>query len=271
METHHNKRRRGFALIGVLWLVTLLSAVALALMSLSKTDAEVARLWSDAAKAEALADAGLYLTIRELCDPAQAQLITVDGGQRTVLFDAKAIEVSVQAEAGRVDLNFAPKELLSSLFETTGMTRSQALQLSELVEKKRHAHAGPHFFYRLEELKKLEGMTAEAFMAVRPALTVYSQSPLVDASVAPKQVLMALPGMNKAKADAVLASRRLWGEAHDLRDASGLEGSAYSISAKARVGGSVSKRQAVIRVTGDPTRPYHVLDYKSIIESDENR
>ena len=65
-----NKRRnrRGVALIGVLWIVLFLGLLAASVRSLAHLESELARSTVERAQAEALADAGVFWTVHQLCD-----------------------------------------------------------------------------------------------------------------------------------------------------------------------------------------------------------
>ena len=111
------------------------------------------------------------------------------------------------------------------------------------------------------------GMTAEVFHKVGPALTIYSGRPRVDQQMAPKIVLMALPDMTPQKVEDILAARTTAKINMDgqtvpsgmLDPSIPLNGRAFSITAAIDYLGGQLKRKAVIRLTGDPLRPYLVL------------
>ncbi len=107
--------RRGLALVVVLWVLVLLSLIAASFTRATRTEVNVTRNLVDNAKAEALAEAGVYLAILALLDPDPAQRPRPDGTPWKVAFGGAEITVSVQDEGGKIDLNHAPDELLRGL------------------------------------------------------------------------------------------------------------------------------------------------------------
>ncbi len=114
--------QRGLALVVVLWVLVLLSLIAASFSRTTRTEINVARNLVDNAKAEALAEAGVYLAILALLDPDPAQRPRADGTPFEVAFGGAEITVSVQDEGGKIDLNQAPDELLRGLLLAAAWT-----------------------------------------------------------------------------------------------------------------------------------------------------
>ena len=108
------------------------------------------------------------------------------------------------------------------------------------------------------------GMTPDLFRRIEPALTVYSGRPSIDPQLAPREALLALPGMDGTKADAVIAARANRQTAiPPSEEMIPLHGRAFAIRAEIeRPGGSFVQR-AVIRLTGNRSQPYWILNWKS--------
>jgi general secretion pathway protein K len=100
-------------------------------------------------------------------------------------------------------------------------------------------------------------MTPELFAAIAPALTVYSQTPWVDPSLAPPEVLRALPGMDEAASADLLQAR----SSANARPAVML-GHAFTITAEVDGSGELRvRRSAVIRLTGRPNAPFWIYGW----------
>jgi general secretion pathway protein K len=100
-------------------------------------------------------------------------------------------------------------------------------------------------------------MTPELFEAIASALTVYSQTPWIDPSFAPPEVLRALPGMDEAAIATLLQARTSAG----LRPGVML-GHAFTVAAEADgPGGPRARRSAVVRLTGRPNAPFWVYQW----------
>jgi general secretion pathway protein K len=97
-------------------------------------------------------------------------------------------------------------------------------------------------------------MTPELFAAIAPALTVYSQTPWVDPSFAPPEVLRALPGMDEGAVAGLLQARA----SASARPVVML-GHAFMIIAEADGPDAFHvRRSAVIRLTGRPNAPFWI-------------
>jgi hypothetical protein len=98
-------------------------------------------------------------------------------------------------------------------------------------------------------------MTPETMRAIYPLVTVHSPSQEVNLMAAPAGVVRALPGMDAARAQVLLSIR-----------ASGpplTHPAVVRVTAEARTaGGGIFIREAVLRRTAVPTRPFDVLSWR---------
>jgi general secretion pathway protein K len=213
-----------------------------------------------------------------------------DGTVYAWTYGGGAIRVAVQSEAGKIDLNTADDSLLRDLFlsaswtgpdgEPEGIDEAGAGALTDAVrdfadpddltrlngaEDRDYAAAGLPWdakdapFEAVAELQQVLGMTALLYAAVAPALTIYTGATGVDARLAPRDVLLALPGGEAAGVvDDYLASRAeaATGAAPAFPGAEGSRRSrarVYTIHAEARLAsGAVFVREAVVRLAGGP-------------------
>jgi len=118
------RRSRGIALIAVLWVVLLLAVIAGSLTMLTRTEIGLSRNLVLSAKAEALAEGGVYLAIGELLTPASSPQ---DGNRKwQVETDAGHLDISYVDVTGRIDLNIAPPELIAGLSGSRPISRTWA-------------------------------------------------------------------------------------------------------------------------------------------------
>jgi general secretion pathway protein K len=97
-------------------------------------------------------------------------------------------------------------------------------------------------------------MTPQLFDALAPALTVYSQTPWVDPSFAPPEVLRALPGMDEGALAGLLQARVAAGSTAGVR-----LGHAFTITAEAAGPDALHvRRSTVVRLTGRQSAPIWV-------------
>ncbi len=245
------------ALVSVLWLAAFMAVLAAGLMLAARNSAYTADAMEKKIAGENLADAAVYLAIRDLCMGPESR-IDISGRPREVDISGKTLTISVQADAGLIDINFAHPTLLAALFEKNGMGPGEAARIADVIETTRKA--APFYFRRREDIRQIEDITPALYEKIAPALTVYSQQATVDIATAPPQVLMALPNMDKATVDAILLARETPSGPEGYGQ-KGYEGQAFSIAAQGAEGRVHFSRRAVVRVTGDPRQPYWVLDW----------
>lgn len=221
-------RSRGVALIAVLWVVLLLSIIAGSLLLLTRSDLRLSRNLILSARAQSLAEGGIDLAVLGLLDQNAATRWVADGRPYRVETGSGILEVSVQDETGRIDLNVAPPDLLSGLFASVGVDGDQATVLADRIADWRDEDDDPRpsgaeqadydaagldvrvgntHFLTPDEIQRIPGITIDLYARIARALTVYSKRPGVNPASAPRPVLMALPGVDDALADAILAAR----------------------------------------------------------------
>jgi general secretion pathway protein K len=194
--------RRGFALIMVLWVLTVLALIAASFAQSTRTDINLARNLVDSAKAEALAEAGVYQAITGLSGRRGDEIWRVDGTVYAWLFGGGEVRVTIEDEGGKIDLNAARDELLRNLFRSLEADDEPILELTEadaLVDaildfrdedSLRHFNGAEDADYRsaglpydskddafelVEELQQVLGITRDIYDKFAPALTVYSR------------------------------------------------------------------------------------------------
>ncbi len=283
--------QRGLALVMVLWGLALLSLMAVSSLSLERSARGSAVDSQARAEADALAEAGIDRAILSLLEPDSRQRWRIDGVPQELTFAGHRLRVSIQDEGGKIDLNAADRELLVNLFILQGVNPQAADELTDKVLDWRDpsdAHRlngakaedyrmagypyGPRNgpFQSVDELKLVMDMTPELFKRVAPAITVYSQRSTINPATAPREALLALPGFDTEKADAILAARSGGGNldaaaepdtsATPPRQPLSLFGLAFSIHVELLDAGlSGYAKEVVARITGDARQPYWIL------------
>lgn len=211
---------RGIALLVVVWALALLSVMAAAFTSNSRTETQLGYNLVATAQARALAEAGVARAVYSLLEPDLARRWRADGIVYALDLDGGKVAVTVQDEAGKIDLNRAPEALLYALLLAVTGDASQSEALRRSIDDWRApvgqgllaAAAGPEGaaqrnFEAVEELRRVPGVTAELYDRLEPALTVYSHRATANPMTAPLQVLYALPGLRPADLHAILAAR----------------------------------------------------------------
>lgn len=284
-------RQRGVALVLVLWVVTLLSVIAGNFAFSMRGEAQIARNLLSTAQAQAQADAGVQRAWYELMKPpTELSRWVGDGTAHELGLTDGVLRVSVQDESGKIDLNTASEALLIGLFRSVGVGADAAVALADSVQdwrdadKLRRLHgaeeaeyiaAGKTYvpsnapFETVDELQRVLGMTSELFRRLEPALTVYSRQPGINTALAPREALLAIPGVNPEAVQQFLALRQSMVASQQVVPAFAGAGAfasgpagvpVYAVRSAVKMSdGTVFVRQAVARITRDPKRPVTLL------------
>lgn len=221
---HLRKRTTdGFIVVAVLWILGALATLA-TIYAIYVTDTAVAfTVHDERLQAEAMVTAGLELTAYQL---AAAQETTPTRGTFTFRIGRANIAVDYRSEAARIDLNFAPKELLSGLFTALGARRDDADNYADRIigwrlppgdgvdaEASAYRTAGLRYqprgapFAHVGELSLVMGVPELMVERALPFLTVYSGKAQINVLEADPQVIAALPGMTPDRLQSILAQR----------------------------------------------------------------
>ncbi len=259
------RSQRGLALVSVLWGVTILAVIAAALATMAITSARIDRNTWSTARADALAEAAINRAILSLLDDRLNRQPRIDGVPTQMTFGAQSARVAIQDEAGRININFADKDVLKSLFVSAGLEAGAASDLAEVILTRRNA-AAPHVvFQEIGDLARFPGVSDAIFSRIASATTVYSGSAAVDHSVAPRDVLRVLPDLDNGDIAGVLnehaTAYALKRGADDSQTGSpaGTGNHSFTITAEVSVGTARIRRTAVVQFTGDEAHPYLVL------------
>ena len=270
MTTH--SRERGFALVSVLCTAAILAIIVASVVATSRSEIRLTQQDQQLAELGTIAGGALNIAILRLLDPSISMQPPVDATPFMVHFAEHELRLTVQDEAGKIDLNMVQPDLLLRLLISTRVDPIAAQTVADRILDWREAGIGkrlngakaPEYraagyaygprdgpFETVEELKLVMGMTPQLFDALAPALTVYSQTPWVDPSVAPPEVLRALPGLDEGAIAGLLQARVAGGSMPVVK-----LGHAFTIAAEASGPDSLHvRRSAVIRLTGRQNEP----------------
>jgi len=274
-DRHAARRRgeRGVALILVLWVLALLAVLAVSFAGGARTELKIARNQYEAARAEAIADAGVTFGILGALDPAPQTHWNPDGERHELAYGEGALGVSVEDEGGKVDLNAGAPELLAGLLRRLGVAEDAARQvLDGILQRRRDALAagnGVLAFRDVAELRLVPGMARPLYQALVPLVTVYNRNDRIDPLSAPPEVLRSLPGVAAAQVEAYLAARASAGaQPTALPPLAGADRfvahsalQVITIRSEGRTpGGGRFVREAVVELSGTP--PYRFLAWR---------
>ncbi len=278
----------GFALPTVLWIVIALALLATGILHISRTDQRLARGMSGLAQARAAADAGIARGVIALLDREPAHAWRLDGTAQRWSFAGAAIDIAIEDEFGKIDLNAASDGLLHDLLRANGVVEREATALVDRIAGWRAADDPKHLddayrtsgypygprkgaFESVDELGQVIGMTAELLARLTPSLTVFSRLPMPDPTTAPRAVLLVLPGIGAADADAALAARAIPTSHAGATPGAApgtnlliadLTGRAFTIRARARTDdGAEAVRSAVVRFSDGAKWRFWIQDW----------
>jgi general secretion pathway protein K len=277
-------RRRGAVLVTVLWLMALLSALAMAAAITFRGFAGVVVLDRDRVQAEALLTGGLEAAVHTVAILGDTPL---DELETTIWLSAGSVDVHLSDEGGRIDIGKAPIEVLASLFRYVGVRPEAADTAARAIDEWRKPVQGngsnaaaesPNQsakktdvgqpFTDIRQLARIPGMAPEWVGAIAPLATVYG-SETVNPLTAPAPVLAALPGVDASRLQAFLQMRRQY-----MTDATRViamlgEGQKYlavktppvvSVHLTARLAnGFAQAARAVMVPTPEGNQPYQLL------------
>ncbi|WP_454261805.1 general secretion pathway protein GspK [Pseudoxanthomonas mexicana] len=261
---------RGAALLLVLWLVALLTALVGAYALTARIEALQGRVGSRGAIAQEIARAGMEYALVRVADRNPETHWQPNGRAYAWRFDGHDVQVRIIDETGKVDLNQADVPLLSRLMQALGEPPDASDALAAAIvdwrdaddlgqpvggaEDGDYAAAGRPYgakdarFETIAELEQVLGMTPDLYARLEPFLTLYSGRGQPDATYAQGPVLVAM-GMD---ATAWLAQREAAGAAGALQLV-GTGSGTYSIESRARLAdGRETSLRTVVRAGASP-------------------
>ena len=276
LKTYTKVRRprneSGIALISVLWVLLLLSALAATTLYIARTNAVLTHRTLQIAQAQAAADAAIVDTVAKLSDDQINRRTAANGFSEP---DNMQVSVSVAYESGRIDVNTVDDQLLLAFLQSQGLTPdTAAILLDELrdwqdTDSVPRDHGAEIADYQarglkisprngplesIEELRQIPSWRAQHLDCWMDSLTVYT----------------GLPGINIGKATPKALAALQWAQTHHLGDREWIAadhsttasaeqsviGEVLRVRARATVSQEVgATSEWVGRLTGDRIRP----------------
>ncbi len=288
----------GFVLVAVLWIMAALAALATIFAIYLSNSAQALAVNDAGLQAEALVSASVELTAYQLSLVKESA--RPSSGSFRYRLDGADIAVSFVSETARIDLNLAPKELLTNLLSGLGADREQALQYADRIigwrtapksdsaedEVSLYRAAGLAYaprqapFAHVNELALVLGLPPALVDRVLPFVTIFNGKPKVDVLVAAPEVIAALPGMTPSGLKEFLRERPAL-----PRDTAAIATALGPAQANATIeksdffrilitvkfdNGRHTASQVVIGLGGE-NDPYHVLSWQDEVAAATNR
>lgn len=287
MMSTGNTGQAGIALVLALWLLLLIAIMAAGYSYAMRTETMLTIHGVEAAKARGIAEAGLWLALADLLKPQPARQWRTDGSLYQVDFGGSKINLSIQDEAGKIDLNAADEALLRGLLETAAapgadvtfllhaildwrdpdrLRRNPGAEDSDYESAGYGAKDGP--FNSIEELQWVAGMTDDVYGMIRPALTIHHPlQPGINPGVAPREALSAIPGADAGLIDTFLTTRHNAGETVNApvinsNYFNAAEGAVFTVASEGTAGRGRLRLEMVVALDHGAIPPYSVLSWR---------
>ncbi len=292
-KTEPTSPQRGMILVIVLWTVSMMTIVVVALgtyaqKSLSLAGVETARLRTEMTLKSGVEAAGAMILGTEA-----KQRIFADGSPvRVDLGGGRLVDISIRDATGLIDINRAAAPLLAGLFLRVSRSEADPAKFAELIVAWREANGGgeqkpaqpgegeatgkqpsepPPAFFSVAQLYGIAGTEPAAIDKLLPYIALYSHGGRINPMAAPEAVLHSVPEMEAADMAMLLEARTR--RNIDNPDVQAIlakyenfltlsESSVYLVMVKAVSGGGLiagSRLQATIVLDAAGTVPFRVL------------
>ncbi|MEO6171177.1 MAG: type II secretion system minor pseudopilin GspK [Lysobacter sp.] len=210
----HRKRNAGAALLLVLWMIVLLTALVGAFALTARVEHMQGQVLARGLAADSAARAGLEYAIHRLALADPRLQWRPDGRPYIWQYAGAQIEVRITDESGKLDLNEADATLLSGLLRALGSDPAEATRLAGAIidwrdrdslsqpsggaEDVDYAAAGRDYgakdaaFESIAELEQVLGFTPALYATIASSVTVYGRVGRPDPAFAPAPVLDAM-------------------------------------------------------------------------------
>lgn len=259
---------RGAALVLVLWLLALLSALVAVFALTARVEGLQGRVLAERAATQEIARAGLEYAVLRLLDPDPETHWWPDGRTYRWQFEGAPVEIRIVDETGKVDLNLADAPLLANLMRALDAEPAAADALAAAIadwrdpdplgqpgggaEDPEYADAGLPYgakdapFESVSELRQVLGMPPDLYRRLAPHLSVAAGHPRPDPAYAQAPVLAAL-GLDP---EPILAQRERIAAGAEPAPFMARGSGTYSIESRARSArGGETTLQAVVRAS----------------------
>ena len=226
--THRRERESGVALVLVMWVAVILAVIAGSFILERRTEMLIVGNSVSKARAEAAADAGVHRALHDLYRQNIQDTWKRDGTPHEWAFEGVPVRVEIRDESAKIDINTASDPLFRGLLVSVGLREDEAAAILDAIldwrdadplkrpngaEEADYTAAGLTYrpanapFQAIEELQLVLGMRPDIYRRLAPSITVYSRMPGINATVASREVLLAIPGVTTEQVDMYIAQR----------------------------------------------------------------
>jgi general secretion pathway protein K len=221
-------RQKGMALVLVLWILSILIIMAGSFALSMRREASIVSVIKNNAYATAIAESGIAIAETMLLNPDSNKVWRADGNIYEINASDANIRIRLFSEAGKIDINKANQTVLQNLMTFAPVNTDQQSKLVNAIldwrdaddlvhmdgaEKEEYQEAGLNYqpsnkpFESIEELQLILGMDKSVLSWLEPLVTVYSKQPQVAMSLASREVLQVIPGLDAGLIDSYILMR----------------------------------------------------------------
>ena len=271
---------QGVVIVAVLWILMALSALAVIFSLYLSASAQALAVNDTELKTGALVSASLELTGYQLAlagDKARPPR-----GSFHFRMDDADVLVNFTSEAARIDLNYAPKEMLAGLFAGFGAKKEAASEDADRIigwrtrltpgatndEEALYHAAGLSYsprqalFAHASELALVVGLPPALVDRALPFVTVFNGTSGVDPEIAAPEVLAALPDKGSDQPKTGLPSDMPAATDAPATDATTAKSPCYRIESTVNFSDGRRSTSEVVIALGDKVEPYRVLSWQ---------
>lgn len=218
----------GVVLVVVLWVVASMALLVSAFNATVRSSATVITSERISAERRAVLEGGLEMVVAQLLADEDAREWPRDGTPRTIQLGARRLRAHVQNASGLVDLNQSDETLLLGLIEEVSSSSSDAAMIRDRIldwrdddsrrrfrgaedfnyeRAGRDRGAGDTDFVHVSQLRDVLGVSTALYQRLAPFVTVFNSDGRINPQIAPKRVLMAIPGVSPAEASRAVEQR----------------------------------------------------------------
>ena len=216
------------ALVLVLWVLSILMIMAGSFALSMRRESSIVSVIKNNAHAMAIAESGIALAETMLLNPDPNKVWRADGNIYEINASDATIRIRLFSEVGKIDINKADQTLLQNMMTFAPVNTDQQSKLVNAIldwrdadnlvhidgaEKEEYQEAGLNYqpsnkpFESIEELQLILGMDKSVLSWLEPLVTVYSKQPRVTMTLASREVLQVIPGLDTGLIDSYILMR----------------------------------------------------------------
>jgi len=286
-------RQQGIAIVIVLWMTALMTIMALAYSSMTRTENRLNSLMVHSAQARSIAESGIWLAVNDLIQPSTSRRYPTNNLPTQLQSDSlQSLTISIQDETGKIDLNKASQQLLMGLVQSVGVDQDKSYPIVDAImdwrdnndlsllngaEDSDYAANGYPYGAKdgpinsVGELLQIHGIDALLYKKLQPLVTIHSMRPRVNINSASIAVLHAIPSLSTDMVVQLISSRADLGnatippvisdEARPYISTAG-RGNVFSVVSEAQVKGVSSRLRVTFVLKKNGDRPITILEWR---------